>query len=360
MSNINNSEEEEIRILKNIEQLQNMEKALYQELESGSNISSDAAANWTKIGQEGSYVTVGPNTTVRYGLPGKFIESVKSGGFIVTNSTMGGDPVPGSLKIIESKSNNSSSMPSKNVDSIVNRINQLSEVRMSLYKSLNYTYQSLQKNVNTSRTELVELLTVVGIVEDELNNAKIQLNQLYEIKNNKMRMVEINTYYGKRYRAQSGVMKLIIFVCVILLVLAILRKKSLLPESIANILLGIVIAVGGFFIIWRVLDISWRDNMNFDAYTWHFNPDAKQRLPSEYKAPEINLPKIDCIGNACCTDGMIYDANIRKCIKGVAPETFVSGQLTKHCFNNKPEGKKNPMTNPIPYGSDDTINFASV
>jgi hypothetical protein len=359
MANVN---EEEIRILKNIEKLQNMEKSLYQELESGSNISSDSPANWSKIGQEGSYVTVGPNTTVRYGLPGKYIESVKSGGFIVTNATMGGDPAPGSLKIVESKSNNSASMSSKNVDSIVNRINQLSEVRMSLYKSLNYTYQSLQKSVNTSRTELVELLTVVSIVEDELNNAKIQLNQLYEIKHNKMRMVEINTYYGKRYKAQSSVMKLIIFVCVIILVLAILQKKSLLPESIANILLGIVIVIGGFFIIWRILDISRRDNMNFDEYNWYFNPEAQQKTPYDYTSPQvdINLPKIDCIGNACCTDGMIYDAKIRKCIKSVAPETFVSGQLTKHCFNNKPDGEKQTMTNPIPYGSDETINFASV
>lgn len=358
MSNI---EQEEIRILKNIEKLQTMEKELYKELETGDNsVSSGADATWTIIGQEGSYVTVAPNTPVRYGLPGKYIETVKSGGFIVANSTMGGDPAPGLLKNIESKSTTTASMPAKNVDSIVNRINQLSEVRMSLYKSLNYTYQSQQKMVNTSRSELVELLTVVSIVEDELNNAKIQLNQLYEIKHNKMRMVEINTYYGKRYRAQSSVMKLIIFVCVVVLVLAILRKKSLLPESLANILLGIVIAVGGFFIIWRILDISWRDNMNFDAYNWHFNPDAKDKVPYEYKMPDINLPKIDCIGNACCTDGMIYDAKIRKCIKDVAPETFVSGQLTKHCFNNKPEGKKNQMSSPIPYGSDETINFASV
>jgi hypothetical protein len=287
MSGINNSVQEEIQILKNIERLQNMEKDLYKDLEA--------------------------NTAT-------------------------------------------------NKDSIVNKINQLSEVRMSLYKSLNYTYKSLQKNVNTSRTELVELLTIVSTVEDELNNAKIQLNQLYEIKHNKMRMVEINTYYGKRYQAQSSVMKLIIFICVLLLVLAILRKKDLLPESISNILLGIVITIGGLLIIYKVFDISRRDNMNFDEYNWNFNPDSQKKVSYDHREPEINisLPALDCIGNACCTDGMIYDAAIRKCIKEVAPETFVSGQLTKHCFNNKPTGKKHPMSNPVPFGNDDAINFASV
>ena len=300
MSNINNSEEEEIQILKNIERLQKMEKDLYQELEN---------------------------------VP-----------------TANGPTANG---------------PTANVDSIVNKINQLSEVRMSLYKSLNYTYQAMQKEVNTSRTELVELLTLVNTVEDELNNAKIQLNQMYEIKHNKMRMVEINTYYGKRYQAQASLMKLVIFVSVILLVLIILNKKGLIPESFAKILLGIVFAVGGFFIIWRVIDISRRDNMNFDAYNWYFNPDAKPKTAYNYTLPtaEINmsLPALDCIGNACCTDGMIYDAKIRKCIKAVAPETFVSGQLTKHCFKNKPKTSKlGNNSSPMPYGSDETINFASV
>jgi len=370
MSNINNSEQEEIRILKNIEQLQNLEKELYKELGSGNSTPSEAT--WTKIGQEGEFVNVGPNTTVRYGIAGNFIESVKSGSFVISNATMGGDPAPNSIKFAEAKTNTAIAMPAGNVDSIVNKINQLSQVRMSLYKSLNYTYRSLQKNVNTSRSELVELLTVVGIVEEELNNAKIQLNQLYRIKDNKMRMVEINTYYGKQYRFQSGLMKLSIMVGVILLVLAILRKKSLIPESIANILLGIVFAVGGFLIIRRILDIMWRDNMNFDAYDWGFDPDAQKKADEEAHKDNPEEPPtdatttttppfngIDCIGNACCTEGMKYDASVRKCIKVSAPETFVSGQLTKHCFNNK--GTKTSSENyPAPYGSADMINFASV
>ena len=120
----NTSDDQQIQILKNIEQLQSVEKALYKELEAPT--------------------------------------------------------------------------PPANPDSIITRINQLADIRISLFKSLNYTYQALQKNVNNSRTELVQLLTVVQVVEEELNNAKKQLNELYEIKHSKMRMVEINTYYGKQ------------------------------------------------------------------------------------------------------------------------------------------------------------------
>ena len=358
-----NSEDEAIRILKNIEKLQTIEKELYKELETGTGTSASTSSSvtWTKIGQQHSFITVPPNTRVRYGVQGKWIESVKSGGFIANNSTMGGDPAFGSDKIVESASSVSSN----------NNINNASvESIMSLYNSLNYTYKSLQKNVNNTRKELVDLLTVVSIVEEDLNNAKAQLNQLYDMKNNKMRMVQINTYYGKQYKAQAGLMKLCIFVGVLLLIVAILRK-SILPESIANVLLGIVLALGGFFIIRKWLDISRRDNMNFDAYNWQFNPDTQIPTVYDYNIDKLNglvsdvkgidtSGGLDCIGNACCTAGMMYDSAQRKCIKTAAPETFVSGQLTKHCFNGKPTMQKNMNGNVVPYGDGETINFATV
>ena len=103
-SNTINSEDEAIRILKNIEKLQTMEKELYKELESGTGADTSSTVTWTKIGQQHSYVTVPPNTRVRYGIPGKWIESVKSGGFIANNSTLGGDPAYGLDKNVESAS----------------------------------------------------------------------------------------------------------------------------------------------------------------------------------------------------------------------------------------------------------------
>jgi len=291
----NKSDEQEIQILKNIEQLQSIEKELYKEL--------------------------------------------------------------------------AAPVPPTNADSIIARINQLADIRISLFKSLNYTYQALQKNVNNSRSELVELLTVVNIVEEELNNAKKQLNQLYEIKHNKMRMVEINTYYGKQYKAQTRLLKLIILVGVILLVLAILWKKGFLSDSIAKILLAIVIGFGGFLILRRLLDISTRDNMDFDAYNWNFDPETQKPTVYEYdKAKLLGLKGdldqsfngLDCIGDACCTAGMKYDTAQRKCIKAASLETFVTGQLTNHCFKGMKQKGDDGGSHAMPYGGVDTINFASV
>ena len=314
-------EEQQMQILKNIEKLQNMEKDLYKEIESTSSLDSTKASS---------------------------LDSTKTSSLDSTKTS--------------------------SLDSTVSRINQLAQVRISLYKSLNSSYKSLQTNINAKKTELDDMVAAVAIVEEELNNAKEQLNKLYEIKNNRMRMVEINTYYGKKYRAQTSLMKLIIFVGVFLLMFVILRKKGLLPESLANLLIGLVFAVGGFFIIRRTLDLSWRDNMSFDSYTWFYNPNTQvptvydynkqklQGLMSNFKGSNV-FNGIDCIGNACCTAGMSYDTASRKCIKSIAPETFVTGQLTKHVFNNKASssrkgGDSNPNY-PAPYGDGETISFAS-
>jgi hypothetical protein len=55
--------------------------------------------------------------------------------------------------------------------------------------------------------------------------------------------------------------------------------------------------------------------MNFDEYNFNFNPDANTNGNNDYSYKVPNIPKIDCIGNACCTDGMLYDETIRKCIR---------------------------------------------
>ena len=76
---------------------------------------------------------------------------------------------------------------------LIQKINQLSDLRINLFKSLENTYNTLQSSVANSRVDLVDQLTVVGIVENELNTAKSHLNQLNTNKHNKMRMVQVNT-----------------------------------------------------------------------------------------------------------------------------------------------------------------------
>ena len=259
---------------------------------------------------------------------------------------------------------------------IIKKINELSQLRISLFKTLENMYASVQTGVANSRVNLVDQLTVVGIVEKELNNAKAHLNTLESSKHDKMRMVEINTYFGKRYKAHTQLIKKLIFISIPLIILAILKKKdlipSIIPESVIYGISGLIILVGGLSLIRNIVDIYSRDNMEYDEYNWRFNPNSVKPTVYEYnKAQLLGVTDalsgaqtmalglgLGCVGANCCSDGMTYDNVASKCIEKVAKETFSTGQLTKGVFNGTHDTVYMGKTGPEPYS--EGVQFAQV
>lgn len=92
-------------------------------------------------------------------------------------------------------------LTSEKKQQIIDKINNISQIRIGLYTNLNTMTSFYQKNVGSSTDTLVQQKLAIDIIENELNDSKIQVNLLEEQKNNKLRVVEINTYYGKRYNA---------------------------------------------------------------------------------------------------------------------------------------------------------------
>lgn len=274
------------------------------------------------------------------------------------------------------------STPAKQME-IIKKINELSNIRISLLKTLNKTANSIQHNVATSRVDLVDQLTLLGVVEQQLNNVKEKINQSDNIKNDKLRMVEINTYYGKRYKAYSELMKLLIYISLFLLFLAILNKKELLPENISNALMIVVLVIGGYFFIRKLMDIIRRDNMDFDQYDWltttssmnqpsvleydinqfdKLESGAEAEVDDESTSMEedvVNMSSrlgLGCVGAACCSDKMKYDTTTKKCIdNNDNNESF----LTMSLINSDDSVTLQTIDKNIQgYSSD--INFASV
>ena len=114
------------------------------------------------------------------------------------------------------------SLSSEQKQKIINNINEISQIRMNMYASLKDTYSFYQKNVTASGNTLGQSMQAIDILENELNQSKIRLNLLEDQKYNKLRLVEINTYYGKRYNAHSGLMKTIVIMCIPIIILTIL------------------------------------------------------------------------------------------------------------------------------------------
>ena len=171
--------------------------------------------------------------------------------------------------------------------STINKINEISQMRVNLYSNLQDMYSFLKTNVSNSRTTLAEQMMALDIVDNELNEAKRRLQLLEDEKNNKLRLVEINTYYGKKYNANANIMKSIVFICVPVIILSILANSGLLPQIISGALIFIILVFGIIYIIYQLIDISNRDNMNFDEYDWNFNV---KDAPAQNESSDMTNP----------------------------------------------------------------------
>ena len=212
---------------------------------------------------------------------------------------------------------------------IVDDINKLSNERVELYNILENNSLFMQNLVETSKKDLKNEKITLEIIEDELSNIKEKYNSIKSGHINNLRMVEINTYYSKKYKAYSDLMKMIIMICIPVLFLSILSNKNLLPSSVTRGVSIFIVLIGTFYIITRVYDLYIRNNMNYDQYDFSFDANQKlkedtgngknisQILENQFKDiidPAKKKLNMGCIGSECCSSDMTYDKQRNKCI----------------------------------------------
>ena len=125
-------------------------------------------------------------------------------------------------------------------ENIINKINEVSTMRINLFNSLTSSYSFYQSNVSSSNSVLNNQIASLNIANEQLNSLKIRLNKIMNKNINNRRLIEINTYYGKQYDAYSSVMKYILIICVPILILSILSNKNIIPENIYSLLVIII------------------------------------------------------------------------------------------------------------------------
>jgi hypothetical protein len=202
---------------------------------------------------------------------------------------------------------------------IIDKINQISQMRINMYTNLKDSYSNYQQNISSSRNVLNDQMGSVDIIENELNNSKRRLNMIEEQKNNKIRLVGINTYYSKKYNANKQIMQIIVIMCIPILILTILANKGLIPSTLNIIITGSIIIFGLTIIGYQIIDMSNRDKINYDEYNWNFN---KEEAPAIRGSPDgkttdsgpWDTPSILCVGSECCDNNNTYDKLQNKCI----------------------------------------------
>jgi hypothetical protein len=210
---------------------------------------------------------------------------------------------------------NNPNLTTQQQQQLVEKMNQLSNMRINLYQTLSGVNNYYQNALNSSQGTLKEQTAAIYIVENELNTAKRRLEALDMEKINKVRLVEINNYYGDKYVEHGNLMKIIIFTLIPVIILAIINKSGILPDTIYYILVMIVAAIGGYFFWMRFGSIITRDNMNYQEYDWYFDPSTAPTGSSSSTDPWASLGSLGtCIGQDCCSAGQLYDETLDQCV----------------------------------------------
>lgn len=146
------------------------------------------------------------------------------------------------------------------------KINEISQMRINLYKNLNHTYDFYNANVKTTRDTIAEQAYAIDVVEKELNESKRRLSLVEEERDQKRRMVEITRYYSEKYEDHSNIMKSIVYLCIPLLLLAFLKNRGFITMKLFLILFLFIIVLGLIIIGRHIIDSNYRDTMVYDEY----------------------------------------------------------------------------------------------
>jgi hypothetical protein len=260
-------------------------------------------------------------------------------------------------------------LTSQQQQDIIDKINQVTNMRISLYQTLSNVNGYFQDALKTSHGTLEDQSMAVQIVEDELNHMKQNLQLLQTEKNNKVRLVEINSYYGDKYAEHSNLMKIIIFTLVPVIIISLVYRSGIIPTNVYYILLSIVVIIGSYYFWLRFVSIITRDTMDYNEYDWNFNPDSapKSNSSGSSKDPWLSADLGTCVAAECCSKGQTYDESLSKCIDNTTKpspssntqERYVNNELTKTNTTNKYKHANHASLPPIPSKTESFITYST-
>jgi hypothetical protein len=168
--------------------------------------------------------------------------------------------------------------------SIIDTISQLTDLRMKLYKNLELNLGTYQSQFNSSRDHLENQLTMVNVVERQLNNNKEVLNRLKSAQTDKVRMIEIGNYESERYNAHKNILYIVLATIIIVFLFSLLTKFPIVPGVIPFSGIVITITVGVIMVFYKLVSVYSRSNRNFLEFDWGGNSSySDPSMQSVYK-----------------------------------------------------------------------------
>lgn len=203
-----------------------------------------------------------------------------------------------------------------------------------LNNHLTTLHTQLDKSQIKSERILLKQRNVNNILDTEKTRLQEKKANVDDAVQGQKRMINIHKSYSKKYAAYNSITFAIILAVLIYMAIVFIQKyfDNVIPEFIINILYIILITTTVIFIIFKVIEIATRDNMNYDKL--NLPPPKTGGFGSGNGFNEGDLSggimHGICKGESCCNHGTFFNYELGKCVPEVtdvpaaaaAPETF--------------------------------------
>jgi hypothetical protein len=224
---------------------------------------------------------------------------------------------------------------SQESDNIIRDIERLTKVKNILIG--NY----LQMNANAQQTSISqkiaydETMNAISATNKEMEIAKKKIALLNQEKYNRLRLIEINNYYGSQYSNHQKIIMYIIGLCIFFLITIILKNKNILPSNVFYWLNIIVISISIIVIAYMVKESYSHNNMNYEEYDYDFNYNQAildyPITPTTTTANAVvNTAPTTCnvvSGSSFCSDNQTFNDTTQKCETNIIPPNSSAGDL---------------------------------
>jgi hypothetical protein len=162
---------------------------------------------------------------------------------------------------------------------IMDQIDQLTQMRMNMFKQIHSQFGDYQNDLTGTQKAIASQMALAKVTEAQLDDMKRKVQKLEEMKNDKLRMVEIGNYEAQRYDAYKSVMWYIFLTAIVMVVVHKMSQLGVLPDFLSVGIVSITLIASVITITIKLLDIGSRSPLNFDKYDYSSSDVVQRRQP---------------------------------------------------------------------------------
>ena len=90
-----------------------------------------------------------------------------------------------------------------------------------------------------------------------------------------LKQVQVNTYYYKRYKSENYILYFIMFMCFIIISIALIKKKMPSFDDLSySIIVGTIMGLSLLYIVYCVYLLIHKDPVNYDEHDYRFDSNS--------------------------------------------------------------------------------------